>query len=243
MTTGPASAGDRPAGPVEDIDRRWADPAYRAGVVDLLGAVAYGELSAYLRLSSDAELAPTLGTRVELARLAALEFQHFELLCGRLDDVGADPERAMEPFMPALDAFHERTNPATWHESLVKYYVGDAIASDFYREISAHLDDATRDLILNALDSPGKTEFVVKEVLTATGEDPVLASRLSLWARRLVGEALSQGQRVAADRDSFSALMMGFGDAPGMGLVGIVGMFGRITEQHTKRMAQLGLSA
>ncbi|GAA4966885.1 hypothetical protein GCM10023238_38440 [Streptomyces heliomycini] len=40
-----------------------ADPQYRAAVVDLLGALAYGELAAFERLAEDAKLAPTLADR------------------------------------------------------------------------------------------------------------------------------------------------------------------------------------
>jgi hypothetical protein len=58
-----------------------------------------------------------------------------------------------------------------------------------------------------------------------------------------MGEALSQGQRVVADRESFAVLFIGTQQHPGVGLVGIVEMFGRITERHTQRMAELGLSA
>jgi hypothetical protein len=227
-----------------DTERdRWSDPAYRAGVIDLLGALAYGELSAFLRLASDAELAPTLTAKTALAHLAAVEFSHHELLSDRLKELGADPGEAMEPFVAAVNEFHERTNPSTWYEGLVKYFVGDGIASDFYREISAHLDEHTRALVMGALDNSGKSEFAVHEVRRAIEGDSVLASRLALWGRRLVGEALSQGQRVAADRDALSVLVMGSEDSPGMGLVGIVEMFGRITERHTQRMAELGLSA
>ena len=45
----------------------------------------------------------------------------------------------MAPFVPALDAFHEGTRPSTWLEGLVKAYVGDGLASDFYREIAGFL--------------------------------------------------------------------------------------------------------
>lgn len=222
---------------------RFADQAYRAAVVDLLGTLAYGELSACLRLASDAELAPTLTAKAALAGLAATEFQHHEQLRDRLVELGADPEQAMRPFVAPLDAFHERTRPSTWLEGLVKFYVGDGIASDFYREISAFLDPGTRDLVLGAVDGSARASFVLSTVRQAIGVDPTLASRLGLWGRRLVGEALSQGQRVAADRDTFSTLVVGTGDHPGMGLVGIIEMFGRITERHTQRMHELGLSA
>ena len=53
----------------------------------------------------------------------------------------------------------------------------------------------------------------------------------------------AQGQRVAADQESFSTLVVGTQQHPGMGLVGIIEMFGRITERHTQRMHDLGLSA
>jgi tRNA-(MS[2]IO[6]A)-hydroxylase (MiaE)-like len=228
---------------MNEHEDRFTDPAYRAGVIDLLGTLAYGELSAFLRLASDAELAPTLTAKAALAGLAATEFGHYEQLRDRLIELGADPEVAMRPFIAPLDAFHERTRPSTWLEGLVKFFVGDGIASDFYREISSFLDDGTRQLVLGAVDSGAQATFVVQEVRAAIAIDPTLASRLALWGRRLVGEALSQGQRVAADRETFSTLVVGTDEHPGMGLVGIIGMFGRITERHTQRMAEMGLSA
>jgi hypothetical protein len=224
-------------------DDRFTDPAYRAGVIDLLGTLAYGELSAFLRLASDAELAPTLTAKAALAGLAATEFQHHEQLRDRLLELGADPEAAMRPFIAPLEAFHERTRPSTWLEGLVKFYVGDGIASDFYQEISSFLDPGTRKLVLGAVDNSARASFVLQEVRQAIELDPTLASRLALWGRRLVGEALVQGQRVAADRETFSTLVVGSDEHPGMGLVGIIEMFGRITERHTRRMHELGLSA
>ena len=226
-----------------ELGEVFADPAYRDAVVDLLGTLAYGELSAFLRLAGDAELAPTLATKAALSGLAVAEFHHYELLRDRLVDLAADPDQAMSPFVPAIDAFHERTAPTTWHEGLVKYYVGDGIASDFYREVSAFVDQETRDIVLGALEDAGQDEFVVHEVRRAIEAEPALAGRLALWGRRLMGEALSQAQRVAADRDAFAVLLVGTRGLPGAGLTEIVHMFGRITERHTKRMESLGLSA
>ena len=53
----------------------------------------------------------------------------------------------MAPFVAPLDAFHASTAPADWYEGLVKAYVGDSIAADFYREIAEHLDTGTRPLV------------------------------------------------------------------------------------------------
>jgi hypothetical protein len=58
-----------------------------------------------------------------------------------------------------------------------------------------------------------------------------------------VGEALSQAQRVAAERDALAALLVGGIDRPGADLAEVGRMFARLTENHTKRMAALGLSS
>src|SRR6185437_14378324 len=93
-----------------------ANPAMRAAVIDLFGVLAYGELTAFARLAADAELAPSLSAKAALARMAVAEFGHFELLRDRLGELGADPDAAMEPFVAAIDGFHERTAPSTWLE-------------------------------------------------------------------------------------------------------------------------------
>jgi len=97
------------------------------GTVDLLGMLAYAELDAYFRLTEDAALAPSLADRAALAGMAVAEFGHFRLLCERLSALGAQADQAMLPFAPALDAFHARTAPADWLESLVKAYVGGRV--------------------------------------------------------------------------------------------------------------------
>jgi hypothetical protein len=142
-----------------------------------------------------------------------------------------------------VDGFHERTAPSTWLESLVKFYVGDGIASDFYREMSVFLDPGTRDLVVGVLADADRAAFVVGEVRRGIAVEPTQAGRLALYGRRLVGEALSQAQRVAADREAFATLLVGSGGSPGAGLTELVEMFGRITQRHIERMAELGLSA
>ena len=214
-----------------------ADEDYRLAVVDLLGALAYGELTAFERLADDASFAPTIADKAALAAMAVAEYNHFALLRSRLDQLGVGPEEAMEPFMPALEAFHERTAPSDWLEGLVKAYVGDGIATDFYREVSAYLDDSTRELVLEVLEDTGHSTFAVDRVRAAIAADPRLAGRLALWGRRLVGEALSQAQRVAAERDALAGLLVGGVAHRGADLAEVGRMFARLTENHTRRMA------
>jgi tRNA-(MS[2]IO[6]A)-hydroxylase (MiaE)-like len=219
------------------------DPAYTQAVIDLLGAIAYGELSAFERLAEDAKLAPTLEDKVAIGAMAAAEFGHLERLHARLRELGGDPYAAMAAFQVGFDEFHAHTQPADWYEGLIKAYVGDGLAADFYREIAAFLDADTRALVLETLEDTGHSAFAVDRVRKAIEKDPKVAGRLALWARRLMGEALSQAQRVAAERDALSALLAGGVDRPGMDLAAIGRMFARLTENHTKRMASLQLQA
>ena len=211
--------------------------------MDLLGVLAYGELTAFDRLADDARLAPTLAGRAALARMAAAEIGHFQLLQDRLTELGVDPDEAMRPFVDVFDTFHASTAPSTWLEGLVKAYVGDGIAADFYREVAELLDPSTRQLVLEVLADTGHADFAVREVRAAIQADPALSGRLALWGRRLVGEALSQAQRVAAERDALASLLVGGLSHRGADLAEVGRMFARLTENHTTRMATLGLSA
>lgn len=230
------------ADPSLDIPVAFSDPTYLAAVVDLLGAIAYGEMSAFERLAEDAKMAPALEDKVELAAMASREFGHFEALRDRIAELGADPFEAMQPFQKPIDEFHGHTAPRDWLEGLVKAYVGDGLAADFYREVAAFVDAGTRDLIIDSLEDSGQAEFVVDRVRKAIDADHRVGGRLALWGRRLMGEALSQAQRVAAERDALSALLSGGVDRPGMDLAAIGRMFTRLTENHNKRMDALGLA-
>lgn len=244
-TPAPTAASESPATTgvaAQDWADAAADPRYRAAVVDLLGVLAYGELAAFERLAEDARLAPTLADKAALARMASAEFHHFEQLSERLATIDEDPTAAMAPFATALDEFHRLTAPSDWLEGLVKAYVGDAIAADFYREVATRLDADTRSLVLRVLDDTGHASFAVAKVRSAIEAEPRVGGRLALWARRLMGEALSQAQRVVADRDALSTMLVG-GVSDGFDLAEIGRMFSRITEAHTRRMAALGLSA
>ena len=208
-------------------------------VLDLLGALAYGELSAFDHLADDAGLAPNLAGRAEMSEMAATEFGHYRQLADRIVALGASPEETMAPFVAALETYHSLTKPSTWPESVVKAYVGYGMAADFYREVAAFVPDETGDLIRQVLSDTGRAEFAVREVEAAAAEQPSSAGRLALWGRRLVGEAISQTQHVLADRDSLMMLLVeGTGD-----LTGVAALITRITDRHEERMTALGLAS
>lgn len=226
--------------PVSALD---TDPVYREAVIDLLGVLAYGELTAFERIAADASMAETIDDKAALAGMATAEYRHFVRLRDRLVELGADPSEAMAPFRRAYEEYHEQTAPSDWLEGMVKAYVGDGIGMDFYREIAAYVDDETRELVLSVCDDLGQSAFIVDRVRAAIQQDPRVGGRLALWGRRLVGEALSQAQRVAAQRDALSTLLVGGVDRPGTDLAEIGRMLARLTDNHARRMTALGLAA
>ncbi|WP_183096297.1 ferritin-like fold-containing protein [Nocardioides stalactiti] len=225
----------------DELPVALTDPAYREAVVDLLAVIAYGELSAFERLVEDAKLAPSLEDKLALAQMAGAELAKVQPLVDRIAQLGGDPFAAMAPFHAALDEFHAHTAPSDWYEGLVKAFVGDSLARDFYREIAAYLDADTRDLVVSSVVDGNHAALAVDRIRQAIADDPPLGGRLALWGRRIMGEALTQAQRVAADRDALTALLVGGVDRPGMDLAALGRMLTRLTELHSGRMGELGL--
>ena len=216
------------------------DPArYNSFLTELLGAMAYGELSAFERLSSDARYSPTLHDRAVLGRIAVIEFQHYELVSAKLEAMGVDVEAAMLPFQPSVDHFHERTRPADWYESLMKAYVIDTVTADFYRAVSRGVDAGTRALVEQIQADEGATAALRERLKTALADDPRLSSRLSLWARRLLGEALTQVQRVGLEH-AFVGGPVGAEEERSKDFV--PGLMAELAANHSRRMTQLGLA-
>ena len=144
----------------------------------------------------------------------------------------------MSKYASALDNYHRLTTPSTWLEALVKTYVGDALAADFYLEIADGLPDEIAGVVRATLSETGHSQFVVAEVRAAVTSSAKQRSRLALWSRRLLGEAITQAQYVLADHDELVDLVV----SGTHGLTQLAGFFDRLQHTHDERMRELGLA-
>ncbi len=212
-------------------------PADHPGVTDLFAVLAYGEISAFYRLAEEAQLSPTLRDKVAVAKMAADEMSHFETLEMALRARGADVFEAMSPFVRALDEYHASTNPSIWLESMVKFYVGDGIAADFYSVLADSLAPEVGAVVRDVLAETSYSEFVVEQVRRTVAVNRSARDRLTLWGRRLLGEAITQAQYVMAQRDDLTELVLtATGD-----LNGVAKLFDHMQDSHSERMRVLGL--
>jgi tRNA isopentenyl-2-thiomethyl-A-37 hydroxylase MiaE len=213
-------------------------PADHPGIDELFAVLAYGEVAAFYRLTDEARMAPDLRGRISMASMAAAEMGHYELLRDALESRGVDVVPAMSKYASVLDSYHRLTTPSTWLEALVKTYVGDALAADFYLEIADGLPDEVADVVRATLSETKHSQFVVAEVRAAVTSSAKQRSRLALWSRRLLGEAITQAQYVLAEHDELVDLVVSRTE----GLTQLAGFFDRLQQTHDERMRELGVA-
>jgi hypothetical protein len=221
--------------------------ADRTDVLTLLGLVAHLELVAFTRLAADSAEAPTIDQRLRLMRFSAGAVDRLDRIFAHIESLGGRPDLEITRFTHALDDFDARTTPGTWWERLLTAYVGYGVADDFCKAAAARLDDETRDLVMDVLDGTSHAELTVATLAQAAQGDDVLTSRLALWGRRLVGEALGVVQTLLAGQPGLARLALDGGDEPGRSgpadPEAMTRLFGRLTAEHTRRMGRLGLTA
>lgn len=115
-------------------------------LIQVLGAVAYGEWKAYEGALAKAEEAATPEDRKTWKVIAAQELRHHRGFVARLRAMGADPDRAMRPYRRALDRYHGQTT-ADPVEDAVWSYLGEGIADDLLLWLRKVVDPETATFI------------------------------------------------------------------------------------------------
>ena len=196
-----------------------------------LAILAFGELTAVERAAADAQSAPSVRDRVDLIGVAGVALGNYEALAACTEALGGDIAVLLEDVEPSFTALRERTRPRDWYESLMKGYVFDGINRVFYRAALVNLDGTSERVATSVLDDTRQSDHLRRRLAQAISEHPELSSRLALWGRRLVGEALVRGRQLierfdlAVDDEAVGAISQ------------------RVMTNHSRRMAALDLVA
>lgn len=198
-------------------------------LVQVLGAVAYGELKAYEGAKAEAAAAPDEATRLRFRKVAAEELRHHKGFVARLEAMGADPERAMRPYRTALDTYHGRS-PGDPVQEAVFGYLGEGVADDLLQWLRRVVDDETAVFIDTVIEDEVEHEAGaaadLRAALDATPGGKAKAARAS---RQMLLHMLWSGRRGATPMVAF--LRVG---RPATLLTAILG-------GHARRMRAIGL--
>ena len=209
----------------------------------MLGLAAEFEFESFVRLAGDSALAPSIAERQVIARSATRALERQDKFVARIVELGGDPAQAMAPFDGVIEDFEQRTTAGSWSERLLKAFIGYAVADDFLRLLAEGADTDSRELVAPLLGDEDYAELVVSQ-LSLVLADEVAASRLALWGRRLVGDALAVIQGAVVRNPAFGRLLAA-GASPELppDEDRVQRVFSVLTAEHTRRMERLGLTA
>ena len=152
-------------------------------------AAAYAALVEVERLAALLAAARELADRMAVAAVIA---QRNARLRDALDRYAApDPQEGMASVAPPLDDARQRVEPADWWEGLAVVALSAPLTDELFAALTS--DDANAD-------ADHTTHWAADRLRAAIGEDPVLAARLALWGRRLVGEVIVLARVFGGDR-------------------------------------------
>ena len=200
---------------------------YAPAPKELLGQLAYLELSAFEIMTSEIKFAPTTAAKAALSEAAARSFDKYRSLSRRLSGLGLDPTDAMDPYTERIDLFHSRTTGLDWYETVLKLYLSLGMLEEFYRKLGASLPAELRADFDKALNDKTIEKFAKKVLSEAMAKDATLGSRLALWGRRIMGDVLLELRAVV----------------PSASLEVLEPLIAELNGPHSLRMDAIGLAA
>lgn len=214
-------------------EREGSGPA-RTAMIQVLGAVAYGEHKAYEEAKQAEAAATDPAERATWRRVAAQELRHHKGFVGRLEALGADPERAMRPYRKLLDRYHGQ-EPGDPVEEAVWSYFGEGIAEDLLVWLQRVSDPDTAAFIDGVMadeeEHEGGATRRIQALVAATPANRLRAARaVASMLRRLALSAtpgplpLAAFVRVGQTRQLLGTITGGF--ARRAYALGLAGRFG-----------------
>ena len=175
-------------------------------LIQVLGAVAYGEWKAYEGAKAEAASTDDPVLRRRHRTVAAEELRHHKGFVARLEAMGADPERAMRPFRRPLDRYHGRLEPDPVADAVFSY-LGEGVADDLLHWLREVVDDETAAFIDGVIeDEVGHEADAAADLRELLDTAPGARARATRAARRMLLHMAWSGRTGAAPLTAFLRL-------------------------------------
>jgi DNA-binding ferritin-like protein (Dps family) len=177
----------------------------QTSLIQVLGAVAYGEHKAHEKARGYAAEATEDDQRRTWQVIAAEELRHHKGFVRRLNAIGADPERAMRPYRASLDRFHGFAPDSDEVVEAVCSLLGEGIAADLLTWLRTVADPDTAAFIDTVIeDEAGHESRAAEELRRLLDARPDGRLQAARGAARMLGRMVASG---AASGPSFAAFV------------------------------------
>lgn len=210
--------------------------------VELLGALAYGQLRSVGLTAQAVGLAPDVRTADAMATIAVEEHAAYVRLREHLASRTELATAAMERQKRVFDAFFDRAHLDDWFEASMFFATGLPLSADFARAVAEVVDERAAEVIVGALARRHDFERVALATLSRLLVSEDDRERARGLAADLLGRALTGFQAVSGSTDALEVLYRAH-DHGGDAETRVRRLAITVLGGHRRRMIELGLEA
>ncbi len=210
--------------------------------VEVLGALAYGQLRSFEATARTVRHAPDARTADRVAAAAVDEHRRYVTL---RDHLAAKTELAaavMDRQRRHFDAYFDRAPLDDWFGACVFFALGLPIASDFVHAVAPALHGDSGEVVRDALDRGDSVQVSVDE-LAALLVDDESRDRARRLTADLLGRALTGFQGVMSQTDALKVLLAADTEEGESGEQRVKRLALAVMGAHRRRAVELGLDA
>jgi hypothetical protein len=216
------------------------DQDVELATVELLGALAYGQLRAFEASARCIRVAPDVRTADRIAAVAVREHDSYLRLRDHLATRTELAMAVMERQRPYFDAYFDRAPLDDWFGACVFFALGLPIAADFCQAIAPTLDPDSATVVRTALDKHDLEREAVAQLASLLVDEGACERARGLTAD-LLGLALTSYQGVVADTDALRVLLAADTGVGQTGEQRVKRLAIDVMSGHRRRAVELGL--
>lgn len=205
----------------------------------LLALLTYQNLCVAESLNTRADGSAELSERLVVARLGSEALNRFTRACDAIPGGQGAAVAAMEPFVSAVDEFWSMTRPRVAAEQRLRVMVVASLELELLQRLGEHLPDTVREALEPSAGLWRAVDHGAQSTVQASAGRGYGVDELSLYARRLLGEAAVMAQRVLLRQEALRQAVVGGSEVASMDSSAVLD---EVLAAVAARVGQLGLS-